>query len=151
MEALKGYERSFKTALESGYARHFGSNQYNALNAIYERITGKKYSVNYGCSYCALQFIKALGKMYFDELKRQEEAFNDAVYGDDDHAIDRITENGEVLIELPDGNVANGDDLKSLRALAQPEPEPKPATPSKSASKSTAKKSSATNKKQNKK
>lgn len=72
MIILDGFEHTFHTAIENNYARHFGSKQYNMLNAIYERITGKKYSVNYGCSYCALGFVKALAKLYFAEKARQE-------------------------------------------------------------------------------
>ena len=70
MKLLEGYERTFTSAINSNYARHFGSRQYNELNEVFERITGHKYKVNYGCSYCALGFIKAIGNLYFAEKER---------------------------------------------------------------------------------
>lgn len=70
MKLLEGYERTFTSAINSNYARHFGSRQYNELNEVFERITGHKYKVNYGCSYCALGFIKAIGQLYFAEKDR---------------------------------------------------------------------------------
>ena len=66
MKALESYEYTFRTAIENGFARHFGSKQYTALKTIYERITGHKLNVNFSCPHCSLDFIKRLGKMYFE-------------------------------------------------------------------------------------
>lgn len=72
MKALEGYEYYFNTAVNSNYARNFGSKQYRALNDIYERITGRRYKTDFGCPHCTLRFIKELGKLYFAEKKRLE-------------------------------------------------------------------------------
>lgn len=72
MQALESYEYSFKTAIENNFARHFGSKQYAALKEIYKHITGKYPTTNFSCGYCAIGFIKQLGKLYFDEKARLE-------------------------------------------------------------------------------
>ena len=77
MKVLEGFKHTFQTAIENNYARHFGSRQYNQLNEIFERITGHKYAVNYGCSYCALQFIRAIGHLYFTELDNRAKVLVD--------------------------------------------------------------------------
>ena len=72
MKSLESYEYYFRTAIESNYVRNFGSKQYKALNDIYERITGARYKADIGCPHCALNFIKRLGSLYFEEKKRLE-------------------------------------------------------------------------------
>ena len=72
MEFLSGYEYSFRTAIENNYCRNLGGRKYRELNDIYERITGNKYAVNFGCPHCAIRFIKDLGKLYFEEKHRLE-------------------------------------------------------------------------------
>lgn len=74
MKILDEYQQTFKTAVESSYARHFGSKQYAALNEVFKRITGHYYKVNYGCSKCAIGFIKAIANLYFAEKDRREKA-----------------------------------------------------------------------------
>lgn len=70
MKILSGYERSFTTAIENGYARNLGSLTYKLLNEIYERITGTKYAGGtWGCPHCNLGFIKRLGQLYFEQKK----------------------------------------------------------------------------------
>lgn len=74
MKILDEYQQTFKTAVESSYARHFGSREYSALNEVFKRITGHYYKVNYGCSRCAIGFIKAIANLYFAEKDRREKA-----------------------------------------------------------------------------
>lgn len=163
MEALRGYEHQFRTAIESGYARHFGSRAYAALNEIYKRITGSYYSVNYGCSYCAMKFVKALGKLYFEELDRlaqeeQEETVDDksaetelttpktVTPYTEEQAVELLEVLDEIFEDVPD------DETRSIPAdEVQTEPEPKVVTPSVSEDKPKKKTIKATNKKQNKK
>lgn len=72
MEFLDGYAGSFKTAVENNYCRNLGIKKYNELHLIYQRITGKKYAVNWGCPHCAIRFVQTLAKIYFEEKKRLE-------------------------------------------------------------------------------
>ena len=76
MEFLDGYAGSFKTAVENNYCRNLGVKKYNQLHLIYQRITGKKYAVNWGCPHCAIRFVQTLAKLYFDEvaLRKQQES-----------------------------------------------------------------------------
>ena len=70
MKTLEGYENTFRTAIDSSYARNLGSRAYNALNEIFERITGNKFSGSWGCPHCTIRFMQLLGKLYFDEKQR---------------------------------------------------------------------------------
>ena len=74
MEFLGGYENSFRTAIENNYCRNFGVRKYSELHSVYQRITGHRYEVNWGCPHCAIRFVQALGKLYFEEKSRQEAA-----------------------------------------------------------------------------
>lgn len=66
MRVLDGYEHTFKTAIENGYCRNFGSSQYRELNNVYEHLTGNRYRADMGCPHCVLRFIKELGRLYYE-------------------------------------------------------------------------------------
>lgn len=71
MNALKEFEKTFDDAVNRDFTRNLGMKTYRKINDIYEHITGSRYKGNgWGCPACNFKFIKTVGKMYFDELKR---------------------------------------------------------------------------------
>lgn len=74
MNVLKEFEKTFDDAVNRDFARNLGMRTYRALNDVYEHITGGRYKANgWGCPSCNFKFVKRLGQMYFDELKRLAE------------------------------------------------------------------------------
>lgn len=67
IEFLKQYEHNFKTAIESNYSRNVVPSALKKMLDIYQRETGKKYSLCTHCPASILGFLKAMGKVYRDQ------------------------------------------------------------------------------------
>ena len=76
IKALESYEYYFNSAINNNYCRNFSSKQYQYLNDIYERMTGHRYTVNWGCPHCTIRFVQEVGRTYFrakEELAKVQE------------------------------------------------------------------------------
>lgn len=60
------YEERFRTAVFSDYSRNIISQDLEQLRLIYSKIIGKEYRLNKSCSTCQLNFLKLLGRWWFD-------------------------------------------------------------------------------------
>lgn len=67
IEFLKQYEHNFKTAIESNYSRNVVPSALKKMLDIYQRETGKKYSLCTHCPTSILGFLKVMGKVYRDQ------------------------------------------------------------------------------------
>ena len=72
LEILEKYESWFRTAIKADYIRALWDSDIKILIPIYEKWTGKKISVN-SCGKCKLDFMKKLGKLYFENKQKLEE------------------------------------------------------------------------------
>lgn len=88
LEALKPYERHFKTAIELDYHRNLESRYLDRIKAVYEAASGAPYKFTSSCGHCVLTFLKTVGKKYFADLeaynKKAEKLVEvlDEVFGD---------------------------------------------------------------------
>ena len=80
-EYLKRFESNFFTSINHNYSVNVQSNDLEKMIKIYEEVTGSKV---YMCKYCTsdvLNFLKMIGKLYFDKKeqvgKEQELTTND--------------------------------------------------------------------------
>ena len=69
---IKSYEDRLKTAVYSDYARNIISSDLEQLRLIYSKIIGKDYRLNKSCSVCQLNFLKLLGRWWFDNKETYE-------------------------------------------------------------------------------
>lgn len=77
---LKEFESNYTTAIRFNYTRNLTNNQLDRLLAVYEAITGKKYVLCKHCSNSVIDFLKVIGKMYFNNtaiVKSQIEKSNE--------------------------------------------------------------------------
>lgn len=68
---LEKYESYFRTALKSGYIRNLTDAQVDELLPIYERASGRKYPLCKRCGSSKLNFIKEVGKKYFEQTGKE--------------------------------------------------------------------------------
>lgn len=80
-EYLKQFESNFFTSINHNYSTNVQSSDLDKMIKIYEEVTGSKV---YMCKYCTsdvLNFLKRIGKLYFDKKeqvgKEQELTTND--------------------------------------------------------------------------
>lgn len=66
MAILAKYERSFRTAIRSNYASNLTSTAYAEIRTIYEQASGKAYHLKASCAKCVLDFLKLVGRHYFE-------------------------------------------------------------------------------------
>lgn len=71
---LKSFETNFRTAINSNYSRNILESQLRKMVDIYEKETGKKYTLCYHCSTSILYFLKDIGKIYFDAVQTGNES-----------------------------------------------------------------------------
>lgn len=69
MKWLSQFESNFRTAIHSNYSRNVLESQLRRMVEIYEKETGKRYSLCYHCSTQVLYFLKDMGKLYYDVLQ----------------------------------------------------------------------------------
>lgn len=63
---LKKYEDRMRTAVYSDYSRNIISSDLESLRNIYNKTHNTDYRLNKTCSVCQLNFLRLLGKWYFD-------------------------------------------------------------------------------------
>lgn len=71
-ERLKEYESYLHSSYYANYCRNMGTQRVLALDAIYKEIFGHDSRLTSGCSYCVLEDMKKLGKVFY-EYKEEEE------------------------------------------------------------------------------
>lgn len=69
---LAEYENNFRTAINHNYTRNIPVKEIDKMLQIYERITRKKYVLCKHCSTSILNFIKVVGRMYFEAKEEME-------------------------------------------------------------------------------
>lgn len=72
LEQLKKYESWLHSALYGDYIRALWKSDMEILVPIYEKWTGKKINMNSACGKCKLDFMKKLGKLYFNNKEKME-------------------------------------------------------------------------------
>ena len=76
---LRKYEERFRTAVFSDYSRNIISQDLEQLRLIYNKIHNTDYRLNKSCSTCQLNFLKLLGRWWFDNKENlitvQEKSF----------------------------------------------------------------------------
>ena len=110
IETLKQYENRFYSAVNSNFARHLSSGALNTIKDIFVSAGGSGFTPNWSCSHCTLNFLKLVGKKYFEDLKLIEaetqkliEATNSL--GDSaSRAAQLVKALDEVFAEVPDEN-----------------------------------------------
>lgn len=71
LDMLKPAEPYFKQ-VQQGY-KHYTPNKMNDLvGELYERVSGKSISHNWGCSHCLKTAFELCGKIYFDSINHYE-------------------------------------------------------------------------------
>lgn len=73
LEYLKQYEHNFKTAIESNYTRSIPPSVLKKMLDIYQEETGDKYNLCTHCSISKLHFLKKVGKLYFEIVRKGNE------------------------------------------------------------------------------
>lgn len=66
---LKEYETNFKTAINGNYTRNLLKSVINRMLEIYEKETGIRYNLCTHCPTSVLNFLKKIGKIYFEEVQ----------------------------------------------------------------------------------
>lgn len=69
-EVLEKYKDRLTTAYKSNYCRNLFSYQLDEIHKTYLDITNIDYHLNHNCSTCILNFLKTVGKLYFEELDK---------------------------------------------------------------------------------
>ena len=72
--ALTPYEHHFETALKANYSRYPGVPAIDTMFRIFRELTGSRIYLNRSCSACVLNLVKNVGKLYFAEKERREQA-----------------------------------------------------------------------------
>lgn len=128
LEALKPYERHFKTSIELDYHRNLESRHLDKIKAVYDAASGTSYKLTSSCGHCVLTFLKTVGRKYFADL----EAYN--------KKAEKLVEVlDEVFGDVPDDDVEVPIPDEEPQVPKEPEPKPK-KTAEKPASKKTNKK-----------
>lgn len=76
VKKLAKFEKSFRTAVLSNYVSCLPSASYAEIKTIYEQAVGHSYNLKASCAKCVLDFIKIVGRRYFESLEHisKEEA-----------------------------------------------------------------------------
>lgn len=69
VQKLAKYETSFRTAVLSNYVSCLPSASYEEIKRIYEQAVGHSYNLKASCAKCVLDFIKIVGRRYFESLE----------------------------------------------------------------------------------
>lgn len=92
-EVLEKYKDRLTTAYKSNYCRNLSSYQLDEIHKTYLDITNIDYHLNRNCSTCILNFLKTVGKLYFEELDKINLESKDSANNDDNGNEDNKTEN----------------------------------------------------------
>lgn len=94
-EVLEKYKDRLTTAYKSNYCRNLFSYQLDEIHKTYLEITNIDYRLNKNCSTCILNFLKTVGKLYFEELDKINLESKDSANNDKDGNEDNEIENNE--------------------------------------------------------
>lgn len=70
---LSQFEDNFYTATRSNFSRNISRSHLEKFSEIIEKETGKPTNTNYNCSVCALNLIKKMAEIYYNEKNKKEE------------------------------------------------------------------------------
>lgn len=70
---LSQFEDNFYTATRSNFSRNISRTNLEKFSEIIEKETGKPTNTNYNCSVCALNLIKKMAEIYYNEKNKKEE------------------------------------------------------------------------------
>lgn len=98
LETLKEYETRLYSAVHSNFARHLSSTTLDRIKTIFESAGGSGFTPNWSCSHCTLAFLKLVGKKYFEDKTKLEEAEKA------ERAAQLVKALDEVFAEVPDEN-----------------------------------------------
>lgn len=71
LEALKRWESNFHSAVYSNYSRPLGKNEIDFMRSLYFEAQGDDIFVNLSCGKCVLDFLKRIGKWYYDSIGKE--------------------------------------------------------------------------------
>lgn len=71
-KALTPYRKHFETIVQSSWTRHPGDAALDLINGIYEKIIGRKNTLNKGCSHCIMDVMGSVGRIYLEDLEERE-------------------------------------------------------------------------------
>lgn len=72
IQVLSKYESWFTSAVYHDYMRAIWESDIKILLPIYEKWTGNKINLSSACGKCKLEFMKKLGKLYFNNKEKIE-------------------------------------------------------------------------------
>lgn len=67
LDVLAEYESRFRTSMELGYTRNLEPRYIKIIQETYSAAMGEPISVNATCSHCVVEFMKRVGKKYFED------------------------------------------------------------------------------------
>ena len=85
LQALQKYEGIFRTAINEDFTRNIVSDKMNEMISIWEQASGQKVLERMSCGACQLNFIKRLGKAYFDAMDKVAKELEP--YDTDEYAV----------------------------------------------------------------
>jgi len=69
MEFLKEHEKQLFNATYQNFYRSTHSTLLDKMKAIYDSVAESPYPANWSCGHCVLDFLRHVGKIYFDTKK----------------------------------------------------------------------------------
>ena len=73
LKYLSNFEDNFYTATRSNFSRNISRTNLEKFSEIIEKETGKIQNINLNCSICALNLIKKMAELYYNEKNKKEE------------------------------------------------------------------------------
>lgn len=70
IDMILKFEDRLKTAVFADYARNVISNDLERLRQIYSKVIGSDYKLNGSCASCQLNFLKQMGRWWFENKER---------------------------------------------------------------------------------
>lgn len=83
--SLKKYENIFRTAINEDYTRNIVSEKMREMISIWEDASGQKVLEHMSCGACQLNFLKRLGRAYFDAMDKVAKELEP--YDGDEYAV----------------------------------------------------------------
>lgn len=76
IEYLEKYELNFKTAINANYTRNVTHTALDRMLEIYQRETGKTFTLCKSCTSSVLAFLKVIGKIYLVQKGKETQLNN---------------------------------------------------------------------------
>lgn len=70
IDMILKFEDRLKTAVFADYARNVISSDLECLRQIYSKVIGSDYKLNGSCASCQLNFLKQMGRWWFENKER---------------------------------------------------------------------------------